>query len=50
MIGYGQAFVVGWLFYVGMKVVLERKSGRPWDWPPLIWGTTFVVLNGIATL
>ncbi len=50
MIGYGQAFVIGWLFFVILKMVLERKSGRPWNHAPLIWGATFAVLNWITTL
>lgn len=50
MIGYGQAFVAGWLFFVAMRVILERRSGQPWDYAPMLWGIVFMCLNFVSIL
>ena len=50
MIGYGQAFVIGWLFFMFAGLFYNKRTAKPWSYKPIIWGVTFVVLNWISSL
>ncbi len=49
MIGYGAAFVVGYLVSMGLDLV-QKRDVSPWSLGNLLWGGLFMALNWVATL
>ncbi|KKM09627.1 hypothetical protein LCGC14_1722770 [marine sediment metagenome] len=49
MIGYGLAFVIGWIL-AGVGRVSMRKGVWPWSPGLILWGLVFMGLNWIASL
>lgn len=49
MIGYGAAFVIGWLFFTVCRAY-NSKDAYPWSLGGPIWGLVFMGLNWVATL
>lgn len=49
MIGYGLAFVIGYVFFLVFRVTNMREV-YPWSIGSLAWGCVFMGLNWIAGL
>ncbi len=49
MIGYGLAFVIGWLFIL-VHTGVKNEQFYPWDLKAIAWGLIFMGLNWIASL
>jgi len=49
MIGYGLAFVIGWVLCL-CGTIINTDPLRPWNLDLLVWGLAFAVLNWVATL
>lgn len=49
MIGYGLAFVIGYVFAL-IVVVCRKDEVYPWMWGLFFWGLVFMGLNWIAGL